>query len=186
MTFSKIYLSIYGKVFRNLRVGAIWKHGTINHALKNNFAINHSLYLQERLNNASKVLYLGDNAGEIVFDKLFIKTLNRTDVTFVTRGNNVLNDATEKDAEQTGLHEIVNVINNGYDAPSTIINKCGTTFLQHYKESDVIIAKGQGNFEGLITEKNPKIFYLMVIKCNVIAEMLCKKKGDYVVYNPFV
>ena len=96
---------------------------TIDNALTAEFAIDHSKQLEQKLKNAKLVIYLGDNAGEIVFDKLFIETIKHHDLTFVVRGAPVINDATIEDAEYVGLNKIVTVISNEYDAPSTIVHK---------------------------------------------------------------
>ncbi|MDP4268185.1 MAG: ARMT1-like domain-containing protein [Bacteroidota bacterium] len=155
---------------------------TIKYVLQKEFAINCADLLKTEIEKAKNVLYLGDNAGEIVFDKLFIETLNHPNLTYVVRGAPVINDVTIEDAIYTGVTEITNVISNGYDAPSTILNKCSNEFLDYYNNADVIISKGQGNFEGLIDNNmNKKVFFLLMVKCEVIAEMLGVYKGDFVV-----
>ena len=156
---------------------------TIRKVLDSDFAINHSAELKKRLISAEKVLYLGDNAGEIVFDKLFIEIIQHPQLTFTVRGDNVLNDATIEDATQVGMDKVAAVIDNGYDAPSTILSKCSTEFLAVYKQADLILSKGQGNFEGLIDENDARIFFLLMVKCDVVAERLHVEKGSFVVYN---
>jgi uncharacterized protein with ATP-grasp and redox domains len=156
---------------------------TINKALNSEFAIDHSKQLKEAIENAKTVLYLGDNAGEIVFDKLFIRTINHPRLTFVVRGAPVINDATIDDAEYTGMKETANVISNGYDAASTIPEKSSKQFQKYFREADVIISKGQGNLEGLFPLNDKRIFFLLMVKCDVMAEFLKVKKGSLVVYN---
>ncbi len=156
---------------------------TIEKALKSDFAINHSRELKEKLKSARSVLYLGDNAGEIVFDRLFIETLNHPDLTYAVRGSPVINDATMEDAEYTGLTSVVKVISNGYDAPSTIPEKSSGEFRKYFNEADLIISKGQGNLEGLLPLNDPRIFFLLMVKCNVMAEFLKVEKGSLVVFN---
>ncbi|MCE5345008.1 MAG: ARMT1-like domain-containing protein [Bacteroidales bacterium] len=156
----------------------------ISSAVNTQFAIDNSSLLKENLGKAKMVLYLGDNAGEIVFDKLFIETINHPNLIYAVRGAPVVNDATMEDAEYTGLTNIVKVISNGYDAPSTILNKSDSIFQQYFKEADLIISKGQGNLEGLLHLNDNRIFFLLMAKCNVIAEFLKVNKGSFVVYNP--
>ncbi|MFA5417786.1 MAG: ARMT1-like domain-containing protein [Bacteroidales bacterium] len=156
---------------------------TINHVTTANFAIDHSNLLKQRIRHAKNILYLGDNAGEIVFDKLFIETIGHPNFTFAVKGGITLNDATMEDADKIGLHSVAKVISNGYNAPSTILSKCDAEFLKVYNEADLIISKGQGNLEGLINENDPRIFFLLVVKCTVIGEMLKVKKGSFVVFN---
>ncbi len=146
--------------------------------------IDHSLLLKEELNKASKVLYLGDNAGEVVLDKIFIETIDHPDLCFATRGKPIINDITYDDAEKVGITEIAKVIPNGYDAPSTLIERCSAEFRKIFDESDIIISKGQGNFEGLMENKSKRIFFLLMAKCNVVAEMIgVKEKSVVVVCN---
>jgi uncharacterized protein with ATP-grasp and redox domains len=145
--------------------------------------IDHSFELKKALKNASTVLYLGDNAGEIVLDKLFIETIGHPNLYFAVRGSNIINDITMEDAEKTGITNIAKVISNGYDAPSTILNQCSTEFIKVYKEADVIISKGQGNLEGLIDVTDKNIFFLLMVKCNVIAEMINVHEKNVVVLN---
>ena len=158
--------------------------GTIGKVLNSDFAIDHSARLREELARAGKVLYIGDNAGEIVFDKLLIREMAHPDLTYSVRGAPVINDATMDDAEYTGLTSMVKVISNGYDAPSTILSKSGKEFREYFDNADVIISKGQGNLEGLIGEMDPRIFFLLMVKCNVMAEFLNTEEGSYVVWNP--
>lgn len=147
------------------------------------FAIDHSCELKEQMEKANKILYLGDNAGEIVFDRLFIETNMSDKVTFVVKGGPVLNDVTRNDADEVAMCHTANVITNGYDAPSTVLSKSSDEFLEHYKTADLIISKGQGNLEGLINENDKRIFFLLMVKCDVIAELLGVKKGSFVVFN---
>ncbi|MGQ9846895.1 MAG: damage-control phosphatase ARMT1 family protein [Bacteroidales bacterium] len=158
-------------------------HKTIERVLTTSFAIDHSKALQTKIKQAKKILYLGDNAGEIVFDRLFIETFMHNNITFAVKAAPILNDVTLDDAKQVEIDLVADVISNGYDAPSTILNKCSNEFINIYNSADLIISKGQGNFEGLMHQNDPRIFFLMMIKCDVIAEMLNVEKGSFVVYN---
>lgn len=153
----------------------------INSLLTNPLKIDKSIELQSAIDKAKCILYLGDNAGEIVFDKLFLETINHPNVTFATRGYPVINDVTLDDAKQVGMHNICHVTSNGYDAPSTLIEFCSEEFKEMYNNADLIISKGQGNFEGLMNEKHPNTFFLLIAKCNPIAELLGCNKNDMIV-----
>jgi damage-control phosphatase, subfamily I len=159
-------------------------HATIDKALLSEFALDNSEKLRDRIKSAKKILYLGDNAGEIVFDKLFIQIINHPNLTYVVRGAPVINDATMEDAEYTGMKDVANVISNGYDAPSTILLKSDKQFQKYFREADLIISKGQGNLEGLFELNDDRIFFLLMVKCNVIGEFLKVNKGSLVVFNP--
>lgn len=108
---------------------------------------------------AKKILYLADNAGEIFFDRLLIEQLPSSRVTLAVRGAPVINDATRKDAELAGIEEIAEIIENGSDAPGTILEDCGLEFRRRFEAADIVISKGQGNYETLSdVEKNIFLF----------------------------
>jgi uncharacterized protein with ATP-grasp and redox domains len=117
---------------------------------------------------AKSILYLTDNAGEIAFDRLLIEQLSPTRVTVAVRGGPVINDATMTDTRAVGLHEIVEIIDNGSDAPGTLLDDCSQEFNRRFTEADLILAKGQGNFETL-NDTPGNIFFLFMAKCPVIA-----------------
>ncbi len=153
----------------------------INEIIKKPFAIDDTQELFDKITKASKILYLGDNAGEIVFDKLLIETMQNPGVTFAVRGNPVLNDVTLHDTKQTGIDSVAKIITNGYDAPSTLLDYCSEEFIKTFKEADLIISKGQGNFEGILNAKRDNIFFLLIAKCDPIAKLINARKGDMVV-----
>ncbi|WP_421919264.1 damage-control phosphatase ARMT1 family protein [Marinifilum sp.] len=153
----------------------------INILLKKEFALNESEELFEAVKNAESVLYLGDNAGEIVFDKLFIEILNHSNLTFVVRGQPIINDVTYEDSEFVQMQEVCNVISNGHDAPSTLLDNCSNKFQKLYRDADVVISKGQGNLEGLLDEKRDKLFFMLIAKCDLIAGKLGVQKRDLVI-----
>ncbi len=125
--------------------------------------------LQDQVQKAGSILYLADNAGEIVFDRLIIETLPRDKVVLSVKGSPVLNDAMREDAEQAGLDKLVPVIDNGSNVPGTWLDDCSDSFRQTFDKADLIIAKGQGNFETLeMMDKN--ICFLVLIKCPSIGE----------------
>ena len=154
---------------------------TINLVLNSDFGIDHSRQLKEALQQAKTVLYLGDNNGEIVFDKLFIETINHPNLTFAVRGAPIINDATLEDAIYVGMDKVVPVVSNGYDAPSTLLEHCSAEFRDLFNKADLIISKGQGNLEGLIDHPGNNLFFLLMVKCEVIAERLHVPKGSFVV-----
>lgn len=131
---------------------------------------------------AEEILYLADNAGEIVFDHLLIEQLPIEKITVVVKGSPVINDATIEDANVVGLGRIVEVIDNGSDGPGTILVTCSKNFLDRFEKADLIIAKGQGNYETLSgIDKN--IFFLLKVKCPVIAEDIGCKVGEMILHG---
>jgi damage-control phosphatase, subfamily I len=117
---------------------------------------------------AGELLYLADNTGEIVFDRLLIERLSAQRITVAVRGAAVLNDATLSDARLAGLAQVAQVIDNGSDAPGTILSECSPAFRERFESADMIVAKGQGNFETL-ADGPGNIFFLLKIKCPVVA-----------------
>lgn len=129
---------------------------------------------------ARSILYLADNAGEIVFDRLLLEALPAGKITVAVRGGPVLNDATLEDAETAGIPAVAPVISNGSDAPGTLIGECSEPFRRCFDRADLIIAKGQGNYETLAgTDKN--IFFLLAVKCPLIAVEVGASVGALVV-----
>ncbi|MDD3437307.1 MAG: ARMT1-like domain-containing protein [Candidatus Gastranaerophilales bacterium] len=154
----------------------------IEEVFKTNFPIDDSAELSGKIKKAKSILYLGDNTGEIVFDKLFLEVINHTDVTFVVRHRPVLNDATMEDALFVGLDKIVSkVITNGDNAPGTLLDCVSQEFLDYFNSADLIISKGQGNFEGLSHIKDKNIFFLLTVKCQLIADEIGVNEGDCIV-----
>jgi len=128
---------------------------------------------------AENILYLGDNAGEIVFDRLLIELLGCKRITLVVKAGPIINDATIEDAIDTGLSDVVKVIDNGSDAPGTILRSCSESFRRRFNEADLIIAKGQGNYETL-NNADKEIFFILRAKCPVIARHLGCEIGSLV------
>lgn len=153
----------------------------INTLLSNQLRIDQIKELEAEVQKAKSILYIGDNAGEIVFDKLFIETMNHPNITYATRGKPVINDITLDDAKEIQMDNICKIISNGFDAPSTLLEFCSSEFMEIYNEADLIISKGQGNFEGLMTEKHPNTFFMLIAKCKPIAELLDVNINDMVI-----
>ena len=138
------------------------------------------------LEQADNILYLGDNAGEIVFDRLLIEEMKRLypdkRIIFAVKGGAIINDALMADAEECGITGITQVISNGADAPGTLLSLCSPEFLKAYNQAQLIISKGQGNFESLSSEKKP-IFFLLMAKCPVVAAHIGCEIGTYLLLN---
>ncbi len=131
---------------------------------------------------ASKILYLADNAGEIVFDKLLLEQLQllcKGEVVVAVKGKPIINDATMQDAKLVGVAEMVKVIDNGFDAPGTVLAECSEEFCRYFDEADVVIAKGQGNYETL-SDVDKHIIFLLKAKCPVVARDIGCEIGDMI------
>lgn len=133
---------------------------------------------------AKTILYLADNAGEIFFDRLLIEQLPDAQITLAVRGTPVINDATRLDALAADLEKIVEIIDNGSDAPGTVLEDCSADFRRRFEDADMVIAKGQGNFESL-SGVSDKIFFLFRTKCPIISAHTGFSVGSYVAANRF-
>lgn len=151
---------------------------TLERVLNQPFAINDPESFRSALAQSKAILYLADNVGETVFDRVLIETLDRP-VTYAVKAAPIINDATREDATAAGLDELTEVIDNGSDAPGTLLDQCSGIFRERFEQADLIIAKGQGNYESLSDQPAP-IFFLLQAKCGVIARNLGVTEGDII------
>ena len=137
--------------------------------------------LARRLGEVDRVLYLGDNAGEIVFDRILVEEMasRGVAVTFAVRGAPILNDATLEDARAVGMDRVAHVVSSGVVGPGVILSQGNPEFLDLYARAELILSKGQGNYEGLSGEEGP-IFFLLMAKCPVVARDLGVEVGSLV------
>jgi damage-control phosphatase, subfamily I len=135
------------------------------------------------LKKAKNILYLADNAGETVFDRILIEEIKKKDINkkiiYAVKEIPVINDALAEDAYKCGINKTAEIISSGSDAPGTVISLCSKKFLRIYGKADMIISKGQGNFEALSREKTP-IFFLFMAKCPVVAGDVGCELGDVI------
>jgi hypothetical protein len=142
-----------------------------------------------RLPEKSRVLYLADNCGEIVYDSLVIRCLVDLglEVTVAVKEGPIINDALLADALACGLDRYARIITNGTACPGTPLASCSAEFLQAFRAADLILAKGQGNFETLseaVAESDAEIFFLLTIKCPVVGAHLARLTGKSVADLP--
>ena len=152
---------------------------SILRSLEEHIAVDDYAMFREDLDRSGEILYLLDNAGEIVFDRLLIEELAAMGkkVRAAVKGSAVLNDVTAEDARQTGLQDICEVIDNGSDAIGTILEWTSPEFRAHYDGAELVISKGQGNFETL-TGNGKKTYFLFQSKCDVVSKELGLSPGS--------
>jgi len=138
----------------------------------------------QALDGAETLLYICDNSGEIVFDMLFIKEIKREypnlQITAAVREKPIINDATLEDAKAVGLDRLVSTISSGSVYPGTILLETTKAFQKLFTSADVILSKGQGNFETLLPSADKRIFFLLRIKCGYMAALSNVKKDKLV------
>jgi len=185
-----VKLSIIGNIIDYGAKNSLNVVEEIDHLFQGNFTINNENnsttfkynQFKESLNKVNNIIYLADNAGEVVFDRLLIEELVEElgeQVIYVVRGKPIINDALIEDALFCGINEITKIISSGSDAPGTLLEYCSPEFIRLYQKAELIISKGQGNYEALSEEDRP-IFFLFRAKCPVIAEDVGCKVGDIV------
>jgi uncharacterized protein with ATP-grasp and redox domains len=143
---------------------------------------------EQQLSRTGKLLYIGDNAGEIVADKIFISQIKaaypQLEVGFAVRGAPIINDVTIVDAEQVGMAEVAGIINSGCRAPALLEDEMGPEMADWFLNATMIIAKGQGNYEALNQSEQP-MFFLLQCKCPVVADDLGTPIGSTIFkYHP--
>jgi uncharacterized protein with ATP-grasp and redox domains len=151
---------------------------TLERVLHQPFAVNDLETMRQALSQTGSVLYLADNAGETVFDRVLIETLEQP-VIYAVKGGPTLNDATWEDAVAAGIGEVAEIVSTGSDAPGTVLRFCSPTFRQLYDEAQVIIAKGQANHEAL-GEGDHRLFFLLQVKCPVLSREIGVEPGSIV------
>lgn len=153
---------------------------TIDRVVDAEFGIDDSQQLRDDVAHAENLLYIGDNCGEIVLDRLFMQTINHPRVTFVVRGGPAINDALMEDAEFVGMDKLAAIITTGDNAPGAVWETASDEFRRAVKSADVVISKGQGNLEALM-DVDANIYFLLVAKCDLIASRIGAKTGDFIV-----
>lgn len=159
-------------------------------AVKASLTIDDSEKMMEELASAKHLLYLGDNCGEICLDKLLMKKIKEhnpgIEISFAVRGVPVVNDSVEEDAYAVGIDEYAKIVSNGDDSLGTVLSRTSVDFNRIYQEAEIVISKGQANYESLSEEEGKSIYYLLMTKCGVIAKdigvaenaLICMKGGN--------
>jgi len=134
------------------------------------------------LDKSQLVLYIADNTGEHIYDKILLRKLCKkypnTEFVYITRGKPVINDVTVFEAKKAKIDKICKVINSGVDTPGLILDRTNKKFKKLFKKCDMIIAKGMGNYETMYGVIKKNVYFLFKIKCNVVAQSLNKDIGD--------
>lgn len=167
----------------------IYEHIDLDRSIEDSFHISISRkdfdLFSRSVGSARNILYLCDNAGEIVFDRVLIEILTGLgkSVTAVVKGSPVINDATMEDARDAGLMDSAKVIHNGSDGIGTLLETCSEDFLNEFERADMVISKGQANFETLANEGDNRVFFIFKVKCPVVSKALDRPEGEIVLMN---
>ena len=179
-----LHLAVAGNVI-DLGIGLDFDFKSDLHSLlEMPFALDHTDLFRKEIRPGRRLLYLGDNAGEIVFDKFLVEYLQSQGmiITFAVKYGPIINDATIEDAEMTGLTKRTHVIETGGNDIGIQFDNVSREFADAFEQADVILAKGHGHFESCnAIQKN--IYFLLKAKCDVVAAELGVKRGDSVLAN---
>ena len=159
----------------------------LHQRMEQSFAVDDSSRLFADLEKAENLLYLGDNCGEIVLDKLFLKEIRkrhpRLSITYGVRGKPVVNDVTLEDARMTGMEEAAKIVENGSGALGTVLSDTSLDFQNAFAKADLVISKGQGNFESLSECTDQNIYYVLMVKCDRIAGIFKAPVGELICWK---
>jgi damage-control phosphatase, subfamily I len=174
-----VRLSIAGNIIDFASADSYDLDATILRVLKQPFAKDDLEALRKKITKAGRIIFMADNAGETVFDRILIETMQKP-VTYVVKDAPILNDATLEDAKAAGLDKVAEIISSGSRFPGTILASCSPDFIERFRQADLIISKGMGNYEGLSAENAP-IFFLLQVKCGLVEQDLGVPCGSIVV-----
>lgn len=171
----------------NVLDSAIIKNAQLEESIEAEFKKEFSVYsgdiFADTLKTAKTILYISDNCGETVFDTVFLQEIRAVnpdvDITYATREAPILNDATVEDAIESGVAPFARIISSGSRVPGTALDEVNDAFKQLFASADIIISKGQGNYESM-SECGTPIFYLLKAKCDMIARNIDVPVGGYV------
>lgn len=138
--------------------------------------------LVQELNSATSVFLIGDKAGEVVFDLLLLEQLGEKELYYGVRGAPVLNDATEVEALETGIYRWAEIVSSGSTIPGTILEEATDEFNEMFETADIVLAKGQGNFESLEQPSRP-VYHLFKTKCKPVAQVVDCEIGEFVLHR---
>ena len=182
-------------VYAALKVGAVGNNldsaivrnidikDKINEELNVPFKVCDAEALSEKLKTAKTVLIVGDNSGEAIFDGVFMDTFPKLSFYYAVRSAPIINDITLREIPLTGIDKKATVLASGSRAPGSVLSQCSSEFKKLLASADIVISKGQGNYESLSEVKN--IFFLLKAKCPVIASRFGVETGSYIFkYNP--
>ena len=140
--------------------------------------------LESQLQLVQNIVILGDNVGEHIFDYIFIEVLNELypnlNITYMVRGNPIINDVTIKEAREAGFDNICNLIDSGVNTPGFAYNRANTYSQELFDNADLVISKGMGNYECLSPSHRKNICFLLKVKCGVVADSLGRNIGDII------
>lgn len=179
---TSVRLSIAGNIIDfglGIEIKADHVAASIEDSLEAPLFANDLTALESDLKKVSRVVVIGDNAGEIVFDKLLVKALGKK-VTYVVKGGPIVNDATYQDAIDVQMNDLADIVDTGCQYQGIVWDESSETFIAVMKNAEMIISKGQANYECLNTYDHEKLYFLLRAKCPAVADMIGCQVNDFV------
>ncbi len=176
---SAVRLSIAGNIIDYGASDTYDLDGTIQRVMEQPFVIDNLEALRRKIAAAGRIIIMADNSGETVFDRVLIETMQKP-VVYAVKETPILNDATVEDAREAGLDQVCEITSSGSRLPGTLLSKCTPQFIERFRQADLIISKGIGNYEGLSGEEGP-LFFLLQVKCVLVEQDLGVPMGSIVV-----
>jgi len=180
-----IKLSIVGNVIDFGTMNRLNVDDMIDNAIKLEFNASSYSQFKRVLEQSETILFLADNTGEIFFDKLLLEKLvdKQKQITYIVKANPIINDATVEDAYLAGIDKLATIIDGDsgqkQSAPGMILSYASKEFLDIFESSDMVISKGQGNYEGL-SDVDRDIFFMLVVKCPLVARDISEEVGKLI------
>ena len=166
-----LYIAITGNIIDLATSAEINVRAEVEKILRKKLTVDHYAHFRQDVEQARAILYLGDNAGEVVFDRVLVEELGPERVIYVVKGRPTLNDATLEDAIAAGMDEVCRVITTGDDSVGVEFDRASPEFLQVYAEADLVLSKGQANFESL-SAVDKEVYFLLQAKCTAVPQEL--------------
>ncbi len=154
---------------------------TIRSHFHKTFGIDDFSAFEQALKRAKSMVYIGDNTGEHVFDKLLIQKIKEhynIEIYYFVRGTPIINDVTVK--EGALLSDVATIIDTGVPTPGFDLQYANTRSHTLFQNADIVLAKGMGNYESLYDVCDRKVFYLFIVKCNVVSNAIGQPVGELV------
>lgn len=156
----------------------------VDQVLHSDFGHDDFSLLFEDLSKASTLLYLADNAGEHIFDALFMEKLKEVyphlEITYMTRGNAIINDVTLEEAHADGLDTFATLKSSGMRTPGFILEDAPKEVADFFMHADVVVAKGMGNFESMTEIAVRDVYHLFKVKCSVVSSFTGHPVGTFI------
>ena len=139
---------------------------------------------EKKIKTSKKILVIGDNVGEHIFDYMFIETLQKlaphVEIYYMVRGTPIINDVTMLEAKEVGFDKLCKLVDSGVNTPGFVYNRATKYSQKLFDEVDLVVSKGMGNYECLSPSHRKDICFLLKVKCNVVARSLGKEVGDII------